>query len=102
MAWLDRNRIDYELINIVENPPSKEILRQALDYVDSMKMLFNINGVSYKELGANVVKSMTSIDAINALNSDGKLVKRPFLININDQILVGFNEDIWSSALLDK
>jgi arsenate reductase-like glutaredoxin family protein len=36
--------------------------------------------------------------AIELLNSNGKLVKRPFVLT-NKRLLVGFNEEEWNEAL---
>ena len=64
------------------------------------KLVFNTSGASYRALGAALVKSMTDQEALIALESDGKLIKRPFLVAPGLKILVGFNPDTWSAALL--
>ncbi|RPF98388.1 MAG: arsenate reductase family protein, partial [Prochlorococcus sp. TMED223] len=39
-------------------------------------------------------------EALDALASDGKLIKRPFLITENGSVLVGFKPEVWAEALL--
>ena len=100
LKWLRETQIDYKLIDIVESPPSKEILFEAIKQMDNRKKIFNTSGLSYRALGSKFVESMTDSEAIQALVSDGKLIKRPFLITKEDQILVGFKSDIWKEVLL--
>ncbi len=64
LHWLDRNYLQYELIDIVKNPPSKETIIHAKNQLGSVKALFNTRGQSYRKLGAEVVKSMTEEEAI--------------------------------------
>ena len=100
LKWLSEKKISYALIDIVESPPGKEILRNALDQLGNRKFLFNTSGVSYRALGAEVVKSMSDEDALEALASDGKLIKRPFVISNTGKILVGFKQEAWDESLI--
>lgn len=100
MSWLEANKISYQVIDIVTRPPSREILVKAFNCIGNRRALFNTSGLSYRALGAAKVKEMSDEDAFNALASDGKLIKRPFLIFNNEQFLIGFNENAWSEALL--
>ena len=100
LKWLDENQIDYQLIDIVQCPPDKDILSVAIKQLGNRKKVFNTSGLSYRNLGSKVVQSMSDDEAIQALASDGKLIKRPFLITDKGQILVGFKPDNWSDILL--
>ena len=100
MAWLKDNRIPYEILDIVESPPSREELTKALHQLGEIKYLFNTSGKSYRELGKEAVKAMNETEAIQALSIDGKLIKRPFLISSNGKILVGFKLDEWNKLFL--
>jgi len=100
ISWLLENNIEYELIDIVKNPPGERLLVQALKQFDDRKKLFNTNGASYRAIGAKVVKEMSDLDAIKALASDGKLIKRPFLITEEGKILLGFRFEDWNEALI--
>ncbi|WP_320667303.1 arsenate reductase family protein [Prochlorococcus sp. MIT 1307] len=100
LKWLQENNLNYTLIDITQNPPEKEMLIKAMKDLGSRKSLFNTSGLSYRALGAKVVQSMSDSEAIKALLSDGKLIKRPFLITQEDKILIGFKPEIWAEALL--
>ncbi len=100
LKWLAENKIAYELIDIVKKPPHKELISMALLSLEKRKSIFNTNGLSYRTLGAKLVNSMSDEEAINALVSDGKLIKRPFLVHPKGTILLGFKPDEWSNVLL--
>ncbi len=102
LTWLEDNEIPYETLDIVETPPSTEQLTMALNQLGAIKNLFNTSGKSYRELGAETVKAMNETEAIQALALDGKLIKRPFLIDSNKKILVGFKLDEWNKFFFNK
>tara|TARA_Y100001968_G_scaffold228314_1_gene211113 strand:+ start:544 stop:816 length:273 start_codon:yes stop_codon:yes gene_type:complete len=83
-------------MDIVSTPPSREILEKALPQIEKRKLLFNTNGLSYRNIGAVKVNNMTNEQALDALSADGKLIKRPFLIANECFVLVGFNIDKWT------
>tara|TARA_B100001250_G_C19383315_1_gene607222 strand:+ start:198 stop:488 length:291 start_codon:yes stop_codon:yes gene_type:complete len=95
------NNINYELIDITKNPPSKDLLMEAYNKLGEVKLLFNTRGKSYRELGSEIIKSMSLDEAINALAADGKLIKRPFLITKDFRTLVGFKEIDWKKFFFD-
>ena len=100
MKWLAENNIDYHLIDIVESPPNKEILLEAMNQLVDRKKLFNTSGASYRNLGSKVVQAMSDHEVLMALASDGKLIIRPFLISRKSRFLVGFKPEIWKEVLL--
>ena len=100
LKWLDKFHIEYELNDIVKNPPSEKLLALAIKQLGDKKLLFNTRGISYRNLGAEVVKKMNNEQAIQALNHDGKLIKRPFLVSSKGDILIGFIESNWEKLLL--
>lgn len=95
ISWLEDRNIKFEILDIITTPPSKEILQKALSFIQERKLLFNTNGLSYRNLGAINIKAMKDEEALDALSSDGKLIKRPFLIFDNRCFLTGFNVDAW-------
>tara|TARA_Y100001968_G_C18971288_1_gene532405 strand:- start:98 stop:460 length:363 start_codon:yes stop_codon:yes gene_type:complete len=101
IKWLTENKLSFDLLDIVETPPGKNILMKALKNIENRKKIFNVNGLSYREIGSNIISSMTDEEALQALLEDGKLIKRPFLISKNGQILLGFKEENWSKILLN-
>ena len=100
LAWLQQHQIAHDVLDIVETHPCREMLRGASKQLASRKLLFNTSGVSYRALGADAVKAMSDDEALDALASDGKLIKRPFLITENGSVLVGFKPDVWAEVLL--
>jgi len=88
-----------ELVDITTTPPSPDELQQAMAAL-GRKRLFNTSGQSYRALGAAAVAALSDDDAIAALATDGKLIKRPFAITANGTALVGFKPEEWQAALL--
>jgi len=102
LAWLQEHHIAYELLDIIETPPSREMLSGASERLGNRKLLFNTSGQSYRALGSAVVQAMSDNEAFDALADDGKLIKRPLLITEKGNVLVGFKPEVWSEVLLDK
>ena len=101
LTWLDDKGIDYELVPIVEKPPSKSRLQKLIRTSGlPLKRFFNTSGMSYRQGGfSEKLKTMTQAEAIEALAADGKLIKRP-LIEGSDVVLVGFKEAEYEAALM--
>jgi arsenate reductase (glutaredoxin) len=100
LRWLDAHGLKYERVDIVESPPSKAILEKVLKqgYLPVTR-LFNTSGQSYREGNFKQrLPELSESQALTALASDGKLIKRPLLI-APDQVLVGFDEDAYETAL---
>ncbi|MDC3072891.1 Spx/MgsR family RNA polymerase-binding regulatory protein [Prochlorococcus sp. AH-716-O10] len=90
--WLDQNNINYQLIDIVKEPPSKNFLELALiQFSLDVKKIFNTRGKSYKSIGIDILY-LTKNKIIELLSNDGKLIKRPFLIINESKLILGFNE----------
>ena len=65
-----------------------------------MKKLFNTSGEQYKKLRIkDKIGGMTEVQAIELLSRNGRLVKRPIVVDGN-RITVGFDEieykEVWS------
>jgi arsenate reductase len=100
LKFLDRKKIPYQKVAIIDTPPTKAELKQMLRFQGgNMKKLFNTSGQAYREgkVGEKLA-AMPESEAIALLASNGKLVKRPFLLT-GDTGLVGFKEDEWTKAL---
>jgi arsenate reductase len=89
---LEAKKIKFEVIDITENPPSKKVLKSAVK-AKGLQKLFNTSGVQYRELKIkDKLKSMTEAQAIDLLASNGRLIKRPIVVD-KDKITIGFNAD---------
>ncbi|MGG5252105.1 arsenate reductase family protein [Neobacillus sp. SM06] len=92
--WLDDLQLSYREIHIVENPPSREELKDL--YKKSgleLKKFFNTSGLKYRELGLkDKIKTASDAELLDLLASDGMLIKRP-LVTDGKNVTVGFRED---------
>ena len=90
--WLDKKDFEYELIDIVKDPPLSKYLNLALDqYSEDIKKIFNTRGKSFKSINIDIF-SISRGEIVQLLLSDGKLIKRPFLVFEEKKVILGFNE----------
>ncbi len=101
--WLDDNFIEYELVDIVVNPPSREILSQIINNLSNEKRkIFNTRGKSFRDLKLVNLSDYDDEAIINLLRNDGKLIKRPILKLNNKEFLLGFNEADYKKNFLNN
>jgi len=100
VAWLRKNGIRFVERPIYESPPSVAELRRMLDHQDgNLRRLFNTSGIEYRALGlAAKLPALTVPAALALLATNGRLVKRPFLLGAKIG-LVGFDATSWQAAL---
>lgn len=100
MSWLKANAIEFEAINLVEEPPNVETLKRVLSKSGvSVKKLFNTSGEVYRREGYKArLETMGEGEALSALAANGKLIKRPLLLG-KDFALVGFDADSYADKL---
>ena len=90
--WLESRDFKFKLIDIVKEPPLVNYLNLALEqYSDDKKRIFNTRGKAFKTLSLNIDR-FSKEEIIQLLLSDGKLIKRPFLIYEGKKVILGFNE----------
>jgi len=90
--WLESRDFEFKLIDIVKEPPLVNYLNLALkQYSDDKKRIFNTRGKAFKTLNLDI-NGLTRKEIIQLLLSDGKLIKRPFLIYEGKKVILGFNE----------
>jgi arsenate reductase (glutaredoxin) len=98
LKWLDARGVVYDSLDIVSVPPKKAELARALKSGLPLKKLFNTSGQSYRDGGwSDKLGKVTEAQALDALAADGKLIKRPFILN-GDAVLVGFDEAAYKKA----
>ena len=100
IKWLKKNDIDFELIDILNTPPSKEMLISACEQYGDRKYLLNTNGLIYRSIGSEVVRKMSDKELFEKLFTEPRLIKRPFLYKSYKCFLVGFKEEKWAEKLL--
>ena len=98
--WLDKKNFEYQLIDIVKEPPLLEYLNLALEqYSVDKKKVFNTRGKAFKSINLDI--NSLSREKINQLLlSDGKLIKRPFLVYEEKKVILGFNEIEYSKQFM--
>jgi len=100
LAWLKDHGLELTMVDITTNPPTPDLLHRALAQEGGRSRLLNTSGLSYRDLGAAVVKAMDDGALLQVLAADGRLIKRPFLVTPTGPILTGFRQDEWEQALL--
>lgn len=92
--WLDKHQLKYEVIHIVENPPSREELEDLYKKSNlDIKKFLNTSGKKYRELQLkDKIKTLSEAEILDLLASDGMLIKRPIITDGN-KVTVGFKEE---------
>ena len=98
LKWLEQSGANYKVIPIRETPPNKAELRRMIkSYGGNIRKLFNTSGGDYKKLNLkDNIPKLSEAQLIDMLNTNGNLVKRPFVINKKGGV-VGFKGDEWAN-----
>ena len=88
------------MIDIVDQPPTRQQLADAAHQFGDRKLLLNTSGQSYRALGAAAFRAMSDDEILDALAADGKLIKRPFVMCPDNNFLVGFRPEVWADRLV--
>ena len=89
--WLKSKDFEFQLIDIVKEPPIVNYLNLALEqYSDDKKRIFNTRGKAFKTLKLDI-NDLSRKEIIQLLLSDGKLIKRPFLIYEEEKVILGLS-----------
>ena len=98
--WLNSKDVEFKLIDIVKAPPPVNYLNLALEqYNEDKRRIFNTRGKAFKSINVDIY-SLSRKEIIELLISDGKLIKRPFLICEEEKVILGFNEIEYAKELL--
>ncbi len=90
--WLDKKEFSYQCIDIIKEPPLLDYLNLALEqFSNDIKRVFNTRGKAFKSINLDIY-SLSREEIIKLLSSDGKLIKRPFLVYEEKKVILGFNE----------
>ena len=97
LSFLKKHDLEYELHDFKSDPISCDKISPWLKEVD-MKTLFNSRSTTYRNLK---LKEMNLDEAAQKewLCKENLLIKRP-VIEFNDKIIVGFNEDNFKGVFL--
>jgi Spx/MgsR family transcriptional regulator len=98
LKWLDKNEVDYEFIDVRQQPLQKETVSDWLQQLPAESLL-NKRSTSWRNL-SDEQKALDDADAIAALIAEQPtLFKRP-LVQSSQSIHCGFNEKLWSERYL--
>jgi arsenate reductase len=97
--FLQQAGIDYEFVNITENPPTAEGLAAIIECANvPLNKLFNTSGVQYRELNIKEkLPALSEREILILLVGNGRLIKRP-LITDGKRATVGFNADRFAAV----
>lgn len=92
--WLEANDKGAEFVDITLNPPSEAELTEYIENSGlEIKKFFNTAGVSYREGGfKDKIKGADQETLIKWLAADGRLIKRPIVVD-KMCVSVGFKEE---------
>ncbi len=98
--WLEEHGIEFELVDLVEHPPSAETIRRWIQQSGlDVRRFFNTSGQLYRQLGLkDKLPHMDQEEMIQLLATDGKLIKRP-VVTDGQRVTVGFKEDEFAAWL---
>ena len=98
--WLKSTEFEFQLIDIVKEPPVVNYLNLALEqYSDDNQRIFNTRGKAFKTIDLDIDR-LSKEEVIQLLLSDGKLIKRPFLIYEGKKVILGFNDIEYAKQLI--
>ena len=100
--WLRDHEVTFEKIDLVATPPAAADLQRWIqaDQERGLRYFFNTSGQRYRELHLkDRIATLTIPEAAQLLASDGKLIKRPLMVE-GDHVTCGFKEDIYTENWL--
>lgn len=93
-SWLDENKVDYQFRDFKKDPLSINELTSLIKRV-GIETLVNKKGMTWKKLGL-AGKNLTDQELIGQLLKHQTMIKRPVLIDADDHVLVGFDDESFS------
>lgn len=100
LKYLDNRKASYDKFDITMTPPSlKELKVMSVHFGGAFQKLFNTSGLVYKEMKlSDRLPSMSEAEALGLLASNGRLIKRPFVLG-DGWGAVGFRENDWDAII---
>lgn len=89
-TWLADNRVEYELVDTKEKPPTKTMIENWVGSLGA-KSMRNTSGQSYRALGEEK-NDWTEQKWIEAFSKDAMLLKRPLFVKDGTAVLVGYRD----------
>ncbi len=97
--WLEEHEIPYEFRDFKKDPLTADELDELIHFV-GLDVMVNKRGMTWKRLGLSD-KNLSDDELKKELLDHQTMIKRPVLISDDDAVLVGFDEDSFSSFVSD-
>ena len=100
--WLNAHQVAFNKIDLVATPPAASDLKRRLtaNQAKGLRYFFNTSGQHYRQQGLkDKLAEMTIDQAAELLASDGKLIKRPLMVDGN-HVTAGFKEAVYEQEWL--
>jgi len=97
IKFLKKYEIPYEFIDFRMTAVEASTISSWLKFTD-IKTLFNSRGTTYRNLKLKELK-LNDVEKEQWLSKENMLIKRP-VISFDNDILVGYNEDLYTEKLL--
>lgn len=97
--WLTDEGIDFDEVNLVETPPTVEVLQEMIQTSNlELKKFFNTSGKVYREENLKEkLPTMSDEEKVALLASNGMLIKRPIVFG-DGKITLGFKEETFAEV----
>jgi len=100
-TWLNNNGVDFTFFDYKKEVVNEEIFKHWLTKL-SLELLVNKQGTTYKKLTEEQkIAILHNETAYNIVKENMSSIKRP-LIEIHNQVYVGFNELVWNTIFKIK
>ncbi len=98
-AFLNEKNVEFQVVDIISNPPDRAMLEKFIDG-DNVKPYLNSRSAIYRELklGQNIPDKSK---AIELMLQDSNLIKRPFIVQ-GEKGSFGFNADEFDEKWIAK
>jgi len=96
--WLAENEVEYQFHDYKKLGIDKPTLKAWSKKV-GWETLLNRRGTTWRKLTDAERANLTETRAIQLMIANSSLIKRP-TITLDDEVIVGFDESAWESALL--
>ena len=100
--WLAAHQVEVKKIDLVETPPAAADLERWITANPdrNLRYFFNTSGQHYRQQGLkDKLGQLTVKEAAALLASDGKLIKRPLMVE-GDHVTCGFKEEVYEQEWL--
>lgn len=98
--WLTDHKIPYVFYDYKKTPPTLPLLDTFTQYIN-WQTLLNTRGTTWRKLSEDEKNSVIDCQsAITLMLKYPSIIKRPVLVNDENDYIIGFNEAQYSTLLL--